>query len=554
MTANARENESSWVPEGAGPAFDDAGLAAACARFREPLVIVRARDDGLAGVAFEADGHAVAGAHGRLRVLGRVPEIYPEWLGERAFAVEHGVRFPYVVGEMANGIATPQMVVEAARAGILAFYGAAGLDPGDVEAGVARIVRDLGREASFGANLIHSPQEPALEDAVADVYLRHGVRRVSASAFMSLSPAVVRYAASGLTRRADGAVVRANHVLAKVSRVEVARHFLSPPPARMLAELRDAGKITAEEAALAATLPVAGDCTVEADSGGHTDNRPLTAIFGGVLALARELAARHGYARAPRVGAAGGIGTPDAVAAAFGLGAAYVLTGSINQSAREAGVADDARELLAAAGVADVAMAPAADMFEMGVRVQVLKRGTLFASRARRLWELYRAYESLDAMPDGERERLEREILGQPIDAVWAETERFWSRRAPSEIERARADPRHRMALVMRWYLGRASGWTREGAHERVRDYQLWCGPAMGAFNEWVKGSFLAPASARGVVQIALNLLEGAAAITRAQQLRACGVAVPASAFQVPPRRLAVEPYGQRPATQRKSA
>ena len=45
-------------------------------------------------------------------------------------------------------------------------------------------------------------------------------------------------------------------------------------------------------------------------------------------------------------------------------------------------------------------------------------------------------------------------------------------------------------------------------------------------------------AEARTAVQIAYNLLEGAAAITRAQQLRSYGVPVPPSAFQFSARPL----------------
>ena len=97
--------------------------------------------------------------------------------------------------------------------------------------------------------------------------------------------------------------------------------------------------------------------------------------------------------------AAGGLGRPPAVAGAFTQGAAYVLTGSVNQMAVESGVSDDARALLAGADLADVAMAPAADMFELGVRVQVLRRGTMFAMRAGRLYELYRDHPSLDTIP-----------------------------------------------------------------------------------------------------------------------------------------------------------
>jgi trans-AT polyketide synthase/acyltransferase/oxidoreductase domain-containing protein len=66
-------------------------------------------------------------------------------------------------------------------------------------------------------------------------------------------------------------------------------------------------------------------------------------------------------------------------------------------------------------------------------------------------------------------------------------------------------------------------------------DFQIWCGPAMGSFNSWVKGSHLEKASNRRVVDVALNLLEGAAMITRGQQLRSYGVPVPAKAFEYSP-------------------
>ena len=78
---------------------------------------------------------------------------------------------------------------------------------------------------------------------------------------------------------------------------------------------------------------------------------------------------------------------------------------------------------------------------------------------------------------------------------------------------------KHRMALVFRWYLGLSSKWAIAGDPHRRTDYQIWCGPAMGAFNDWAKGSHLEPIERRGVVQIALNFLEGAAVISRAQQL-----------------------------------
>ena len=125
------------------------------------------------------------------------------------------------------------------------------------------------------------------------------------------------------------------------------------------------------------------------------------------------------------------------------------------------------------------------------------------------------------------------------LEEVWEKTEAFFAERDPRENERADRDPKHKMALIFRWYLGLSSKWAIWGDVGRKMDYQIWCGPAMGAFNAWVKGSFLEAPENRSAVQIARNLLEGAAVVTRAQQLRSYGVPVPSSAFQFAPRPLA---------------
>jgi PfaD family protein len=258
-------------------------------------------------------------------------------------------------------------------------------------------------------------------------------------------------------------------------------------------------------------------------------------LFPTIAALRDELTATHHYARPIRVGAAGGLGTPDAIAAAYALGAAYVLIGSVHQCTLESGLSMDGKRMLAAADIADVAMTAAADMFEAGVKVQVLKRGTLMAARGNQLYQLYRRHESLESLSAEERAKLEREIFRQPIEEVWRQTETFFGERDPVELARAQREPKHRMALVFRWYLGQSSRWPIAGETARRGDYQIWCGPAMGAFNAWVKNSFLEPVEHRTVDQIALNLMEGAAVITRAQLVRSLGVPVPASAFTYRP-------------------
>ena len=141
-----------------------------------------------------------------------------------------------------------------------------------------------------------------------------------------------------------------------------------------------------------------------------------------------------------RVGAAGGISTPHAVAGALTMGADYLVTGSINQACLESGSSDIVRKMLAETRQAEVTMAPAADMFEMGVKVQVLKRGTLFAMRAHKLYELYRAHESLESLPEKERINLEKTVFKKPIDQVWTETEEFFRHRDPEQLVRAAKD------------------------------------------------------------------------------------------------------------------
>lgn len=490
--------------------------------------------------AVSRSGLRADGGSAEATLIAVLPAIYPEWLGGRQFTAAHNCRFPYVVGAMARGITTARMVTAACRHGLLSFFGAAGLRPPAVAAAIAEIASQVAPGASWGSNLIHSPDRPERESQIVDLYLEHSVARVSASAFMRLSPEVVRYAANGVAINAAGKIERTNHVFAKISRPQVAAQFMAPPPHDMLRELAAAGRISEQQAELQSRLPVAEDITVEADSGGHTDNRPLTVLFPVIAALRDDLVEKHGYERPIRLGAAGGLGSPEAVAAAFQLGADYVLTGSVNQAAVESGLALPARKLLADCDFADVMMAPAADMFERGVRVQVLKKGTMFPVKAQRLYEIYRSCDSLEAISERDRDWLETHIFMETCAEAWKRTRAHYAASDPARVAKADTNAKQRMALLFRTYLFMGSQWAREGSDERRMDYQIWCGPAMGSFNGWVRGSFLEQLENRTVGQIALNLLEGACHVTRVQQVRAAGVAVRHNMIAFTPRPIAL--------------
>jgi trans-AT polyketide synthase, acyltransferase and oxidoreductase domains len=447
-------------------------------------------------------------------------------LGASGFLRHHGIRYPYMTGAMAAGIASEDLVIAVARAGFLGSFGAAGLGPDRVERALLRLRRDI-PGLPFAANLIHSPQLPRLERATVDLYLRHQVRCIEASAFVQLTPDVVRYRLAGLHREPSGGVRIENRVIAKISRAQVAELFLRPAPETVVRELLDRGLVTAEQAEPARRVPMADDLTVEADSAGHTDRQPLVTALPSMLTLSDRIARANGYPRPVRVGAAGGIGTPQAALAAFSLGAAYIVTGSVNQSCLEAGTSPEVKARLAAAGHGDYAMAPAADMFEAGAQVQVLRRGSLFPGRAQHLHDLYRHHRSLDDLPAADRERLERKILRRSATEVWQETAEYLARHHPEQLTRAEHDPRHRMALLFRWYLGQSSRWAVSGDQGRSGDFQVWCGPAMGAFNEWAAGSVLQDPAHRRAADVAHHLLRGTAFHHRIAQLRFSGATIP---------------------------
>jgi hypothetical protein len=95
------------------------------------------------------------------------------------------------------------------------------------------------------------------------------------------------------------------------------------------------------------------------------------------------------------------------------------------------------------------------------------------------------------------------------------------------------------MALVFRSYLGQSSHWANAGDPSRLVDYQVWCGPSMAAFNEWVRGSFLERPEERRVEIVGRNILYHAAVLTRARTLAAQGVSIPSGIPNLSPLPLA---------------
>ncbi|PJN02053.1 [acyl-carrier-protein] S-malonyltransferase [Streptomyces sp. CB01201] len=437
-------------------------------------------------------------------------------LGSAEFRADFGLRYAYLAGSMFRGVASVELVARMGLSGLMGYLGAGGLPLSRVEEAVAQLARTPHLDGRYGVNVLHDMSDPGAEEALVSLLLRQGVRHIEAAAFTTVTPALVRFRFRGAHRGPDGAPVAVRTVLAKCSRPEVAQSFLSPPPQGVLARLVAEGGLSETEAAVARELPVAGDICVEADSAGHTDGGVSLALVPVMTALRDRLTARHSYPRRPRVGASGGLGTPQAVAAAFVLGADFVVTGSVNQCSPQAGTSDAVKDLLATLGVQDTTYAPAGDLFEMGSKVQVVRKGTLFAARANKLHQLYRQYPGLDALDAGTRRTLERDLFRAPLAQVWKQTrEHYLETGRPHEVDRAESDPRHKMALVFKSYFARTNRAAQEGDPAERANYQIHCGPAAGAFNGFVRGTDLEPWRERHVDLIAERLMTGAAEVLR---------------------------------------
>jgi trans-AT polyketide synthase/acyltransferase/oxidoreductase domain-containing protein len=408
-----------------------------------------------------------------------------ERLGSRAFCREFNVRHPYLAGGMYQGIASIEVVVRMAKAGMLGFFGAGGLRLPAIEAAIVAIQSEIPAGAAYGINFIAHTNAPELEDTLADLLMKHGVTTIEASAFMQVTPAIVRYRAKGLVR--DNGHIHARHrIVAKVSRPDVAQQFMAPPPESIVAKLVASGALTPEEADLARQTPVADAICVEADSGGHTDQRMPLTLLPAILALRDSMHAQTPRFGAVFVGAAGGIGTPEAAAAMWIMGADFILTGSINQCTVEAATSDAVKDMLQGMNVHDTDYAPSGELFELGSKVQVLKKGIFFPQRASKLVALYRQHESLEDIDAKTRSQIEERYLKRSFAQVFDE---IAAKYPGPEIERAQRSPKHRMALVFKRYFRDATRWALAGDLDNKVDFQVQCGPALGAFNQWAAGA-----------------------------------------------------------------
>lgn len=438
------------------------------------------------------------------------PNSKSNCLGSSDFCAEYGIKHAYASGSMFRGISSIEMVKRMSLSGYLSFFGSGGLNINVVEK-CTKIISSLPQRAQIGINLLYQARNSAAEEALVTLALKNNISVIEASAYTDVTAELVRYRFSG-ARSTGGFPHLPNRLIMKLSRTDIAEKFLVPPPSELIELLVSQGKITPDEASVARNVPIASDICVESDSGGHTDHGSALILVPAIKSLARSLEEAYRLQHV-RIGAAGGVGTPDAILGLTSLGAEFVVTGSINQCTPEAGTSDLAKDLLARAGIHDMATAPAADLFELDGQVQVLRKGTLFAARANQLHRVFRLYRSWDEVPSSVKKSIEKYILRSSYEEALS---KVYGRSSSSDkLNHLEKTPRARMAAVFRTYLIRSTTAAINGVVEESNDFQIHCGPAMGAFNRWASGTILEDWRNRHVDVIADTLINAAICLNK---------------------------------------
>ncbi|NSL85657.1 PfaD family polyunsaturated fatty acid/polyketide biosynthesis protein [Chitinophaga sp. Mgbs1] len=433
-------------------------------------------------------------------------KIGPECLGNKSYKEDYNLKYAYAAGAMAHGIASRELVVKMGRAGMIGYFGTGGLKKNEIESAIIDIQQHLKNGEAYGMNLLRGSRESEM----IDLLLKYKVRNIEAASYVEVTPQLVHLRLSGLKQQGDGAIFIPTRIMVKVSRPEVANAFLRPPEPQMIEKLLSEGLVTKEEAILGRSIPMVDDICVEADSGGHSDHGVAFALLPTILRKRNELMKQYGYLKNIRVGAAGGIGTPEAAAAAFILGADFILTGSINQCTVESAANDIVKDMLQSMNVQDTVYAPAGDLFETGAKVQVLKKGVFFPLRANILYDLYRYHNSLDEIDVAIKEKVERSFFRKSFNEICEDVASYYSW---NDVDVKSLSPKQKMAYVFRWYFGFTAKLAIHGVKERQVDFQIHTGPALGAFNQWVKGSGLENWRNRFVDDIGIRIMTGAADI-----------------------------------------
>jgi len=396
-----------------------------------------------------------------------------------------------------------------AKAGMLAYLNTEGLALKEIEQQINSIQSVLRPNQVYGVGLAHQSANSELEMQLVELYLQKGIKNIEATDFLQLTEALVYFHVSGLATNQEGNIIRHHRILAKIDRPEVAEEFMRPAPEKILNRLFKTGKITLATLELAKQVPISEDICVVAGTAGITESRSAMDLFPFIQRQSKLIQEKYQYATPIRIGLAGCIGTPQAALSAFIMGADFIVTDTINQCTVEAGTSEAVKDLLEQMTVQDTACAPIGGLLEVRTIAQVLRKGVFFPVRANKLYQLYQQHDSLSTIPTKTVAQLERSYFKKSLSQIWQEIKkRLQQAGQAKEIIKAEQFPKHKMALVFDSYFEYSSNMAIAGNIEHQENFQIPARPALGSFNQWMKGTKLEKWRNRHVDEIGKVLME----------------------------------------------
>ncbi len=448
-------------------------------------------------------------------------------LGNKSFQKTHGVNYSYCVAPFEREVCNPELVASLINNGILAFCPVDYMSNHKVNETISKL-RSLTDGKAFGLGFKYHPHHPSLEESMMELFVSADVPLLYISHYVQATKALVHYRLTGVFADEKGNPLAKHQLFVRVPHAGLAEYFSQPAPTDIIEALVADGKLTEEEGQLGLKLPLSQDIVVDGDVSRAGGKQDVVSLFPSLRHSLRKT--RTSRKCEVRIGVAGELATPEAVNAAFKMGADFVVTGAVNGLAKEAGGSQKRKELLAKAKPEDFTTAPSYEYLDADFRVRVTKFGTMFATKASRLEELYRSTDSLEALTREGLSFMEKKIFLCSLTEAYEKAEPFLRQWWPALVEQATTSPKIRASLLLKWYLYESSQWAIDGIKERQMDYQVRGDSAVGSFNIWRENSDFADLENISAKQIALNLLKGAAVISRMQVLREHGVPIPKEA------------------------
>lgn len=428
-------------------------------------------------------------------------------LGSRSFKEEYETSYAYVVGGIRDGISSVTMMKSLEKGNILGFLGTKGLSLQETQQIIESALREV-KQDKLGVHITCDVLQPEYSDEKLQLIIKYNINRLQISGFQKPTEKLYEYRIHNIRQRENAS----DKLLVCVNNRKATEEFMKPIPKYFIQMQMQLGNIDSKEAEFLSKIPLCDDICIENDGLGVNH-------FGWISSfkkLNHDMSESYGMKKRVRIGICGNIGNPQMLAVAFFSGADFVMTSTINQCTLEADTSERVKELLQEAKENDFLFAPTDNLFEFGEKKSILKKGTLYAVRAQKVYDIYLKYSSLEEIPDEQEELLEY-YFGISLEQMYQSIVRRVSNREKILIGE---QPKYKLGVVLKEYLQLCFIQVKIGEKDWEINYGIEVGSELADMNRWLEGTDLETWKQRKVTIIAKRMMdEGADLLKKNCQL-----------------------------------